>query len=213
MRTSDLRSNPVRALIYTFAFISALGFLIPITANFIDEQITIDLIGVDKSSSVGMGIIMVATTGGIGMAFVMRRRGVFKMYENYYCKKSGEKMYEDEDQERLFCPSHGEVKIDFWESDERHYAYKEPSMSISSFIDKHKQPRMSTKKDLEHKITQLEDTLERLSRQTTFDHRQPDPKRMTSVDSAFEFTRHPDKLDVSHTHSTGGSEKRQSEED
>lgn len=123
MKPSDLRSNHVRFLIYAFALVSAIGFLIPITAYFIDEQITIDLIGIDQSASVGLGVIMVATTGGIGMAFVVKRRFMFTYYENCYCKKTGEQMYEDEDHERLFCPSHGEQQMEWQTPDDRHYEY------------------------------------------------------------------------------------------
>lgn len=123
MKSSDLRSNHVRALIYIFAFISALGFIIPITSHYTDTTIWVDTIGIEKNGSIGLGVIMVATTGGIGMAFVVKRRFMFTYYENCYCKKTGEQMYEDENHERLFCPSHGEQKMEWESPDDRHYEY------------------------------------------------------------------------------------------
>jgi len=123
MKSSDLRSNQVRSLIYIFAIVSALGFIIPITSHFTDTTFWEDNIGVAKNGSIGLGVIMVATTGGIGMAFVMRRKSSFMMYQHYYCKKTGEKMYEDDEHEKIFCPTHGEQKQEYWASDERHYEF------------------------------------------------------------------------------------------
>lgn len=87
--------------------INAFGILIPVSFA-IDEIIAERIWPVDKSGSVGLGIIMVATCGGISAAFVVRRRAEFIIYRSLVCKRTKEHAYEDDECERLFCPSHGE---------------------------------------------------------------------------------------------------------
>jgi hypothetical protein len=144
MKKTDLRSNYVRALIYIFAFISALGLIIPITSYLTDTTFWKDTIEIDKNNSIGLGIIMVATTGGIGMAFAVRRRNVAYAFNNYYCKKNGDKMYEDQNHEKIYCPSHGEQKIEFWEIETRHYEFLSPKMLKQKIEDKKIKPRNQT---------------------------------------------------------------------
>jgi len=117
---TGLRSKTVAGAISILAIITVIGFTVPITSYFIDEKIFDDLFGIDKFSSVGFGIILVATCGGIMMALLIRRNACFRYYRNLYCKRTGEKMYEEGND--LLCPSHGIVDNDIY-NENKHFEY------------------------------------------------------------------------------------------
>lgn len=125
--------------------VTAFGFIIPILSHFVDEKMVEDAIGVDKSGSVGLGTIMVAPTGGIGGAFIIKRRAEFQYFTDIVCKQTGAKMYEDEKQERLFCPVHGEQK---------HYVYNSHFTTSKNYNPNEVKDKI---KDLESQLKKLKE--------------------------------------------------------
>lgn len=154
MNKSDLRSKETKIMIVVLGLITLVGFAVPVSF-LLDQDLAESIFMVDKSGSVGLGVIIVATTGGMFGALVIKRRFAFQYWTNIVCRKTGELMYENESQTKLFCPSHGEVEHEMY-GENLHFMWKK------DFDEQHK-VKKPTKQSLEMKIDELENRLGVLS--------------------------------------------------
>jgi len=175
MNKFDLRSKETKLTILVLGMATLIGFSVPISF-LIDPVVAESIFLIDQSGSIGLGIIIVATTGGIFGALVIRRRSSFQYWSNIVCKKTGELMYEDENRDKLFCPSHGEVERDMW-SDDKHFTWK-PTYDEQHNSDTIRMSEKPTKAILENKIDELESKLDRL-------HTELSDKNTSEIDSYF----------------------------